>query len=78
MPSGMLYSVNLQMIKQAIWVKQSIGLLDYLALTKKPVLSFDTYVTLYQSTWYNISDALLWEPQILLSTVSDCRGAKLP
>jgi len=35
------------MAKQSIWVKQSIGLLDCLTVTIKPVLSFDTQVTMF-------------------------------
>jgi len=42
MPSGMLYSVNLKMVKQSIGFKQSIGLMDCLTVTMKPVLPFDT------------------------------------
>lgn len=56
-PCGMLYSVNLWMVKQSVWVMQSIGLKDCLTVTMKPVLSFDTSVTMYQSKCCNIPEA---------------------
>ena len=49
------------MAKQPIWVTQSIGLLDCLTVTFKPVLSFDSQVNMYpllnknQAAWNFLS-----------------------